>query len=94
MTAFVYKPGATGERVTRLVGVAADGVARVQVLGVHCGVIAEAPVVNNVYVDADIPDDDAIGIQALGETGEPVYLKKLHFWNNSACTDRSVTITP
>jgi hypothetical protein len=94
MTAFVYKPGASGERVTRLVGVAADGVARVQVLGVDCGVIAEALVVDNVYVEADIPDAAAVGIQALGQTGERVYLRKLHFWDSSACTNRSGTTTP
>jgi hypothetical protein len=89
MTAFVYRPGATGERVTRLAGVAADGVARVQVLGVECGVIAEAQVVANVYVNADVRDQAAVGIQALGDSGERVYLKKLRFWDDSACAPGS-----
>jgi hypothetical protein len=57
----------------------------VQVLGLDCSVIAEAAVVDNVYLNADAPDQPASGIQALDDRGERVYLKKLRFWDKSAC---------
>ena len=85
MTAFVYKPGADGETITRLAGVAADGVAKVQVLGVDCQVIATTPVNDNVYVDSSVPDFPAVAIRALDDNGKQVYLEKLRFWDKSAC---------
>ena len=89
MTGFMYKPRAMGETVIRLAGVAADGVAKVQVLGLGCQVIAAAPVVDNVYVNANVPDTPAVGIEAIGNNGRRVYLEKLRFWRASSCVSSS-----
>jgi hypothetical protein len=89
MTAFVYKPGATSEQVTRLAGVAADGVATMQVLGENCTVIAAAPVTDNVYINTKVPDKPAVAIQALNQNGDPVYRETLRFWDRSACDNET-----
>ena len=88
MTVFMYKPGADGETITRLAGVAADGVAKVEVLGSECHVVADAAVVDNVYVDSSLPDTPAVGIRALDGNGKQVYHEKLRFWDRSVCAAR------
>ena len=85
LSAFVYRPGTIGEEVHRLAGVAADGVAKVQVLGMSCQVLAEAPVRDNVYVSTDVPADPAAGIVALDHDGARVFVFKLRFWDRSEC---------
>jgi hypothetical protein len=86
MSAFIYRPYASGEEVSRLAGVAADGVAKVEVLGDDCSAIGEAPVIGNVYVDTKVSDKPAVGIEALDNSGKRLYLEKLRFWDKSACT--------
>ena len=85
MSAFAYRAGAAGERITRLAGVAADGVATVEALGSDCRRLASVPVVDNVYAAADVPDAPAAAIQALDGNGNVLYLEKLRLWNKSAC---------
>jgi hypothetical protein len=86
MSAFVYRPGTVGEGISRLVGVAADGVAKIQVLGLDCQVIAEAPVIDNVYARTGIPTTPAVAIVGLDQGGQRVYVDKLRFWDKSACS--------
>ena len=86
MSAFFYKPYTIGEQISRLAGVAADGVAQIQVLGLDCDVIAEAPVVDNVYASTDVPAKPAVGIAGVDANGKRVFLFKLRFWDRSACT--------
>jgi hypothetical protein len=86
LSQMMYRPGDVGEIVRRLQGVAADGVARMQVLGLDCSVIAEAPVVGNVYVTDDIPERPAAAIVGLDGDGRRVYVSKLRSWDESACT--------
>jgi hypothetical protein len=88
MSAFFYRPHAVGEGITRLAGVAADGVAKMQVLGLDCQVIAEAPAQDNVYARSDLPDTPAVAIVGVGHDGQRVYLNKLSFWDKSACATR------
>lgn len=80
LSAFVYVPYSKDEQVRRLAGVAADGVATVEVLGSDCTVIARTPVQDNVYATADVPAEPAAGIRALDRNGATVYLMKLRFW--------------
>jgi tRNA (Thr-GGU) A37 N-methylase len=84
-TLFAYRPGEVGEQVVRLAGIAADGVAKVQVLGIDCRVVAETPVVDNVYVADDLPSAPAVAIEALDKNGNRVFLDRLRFWDDSAC---------
>lgn len=56
----------------RLAGFAADGVANVSLLDDSGGVIASAPVVNNVYADAD-PPAGAVAVEAVDNHGTVVY---------------------
>lgn len=88
MSAFFYEPRALGEGITRLAGVAADGVARIEVLGLDCEIIAEAPAVDNVYARSALPDIPAVAIVGLSADGRQVYLNKLRFWDRSACATR------
>ena len=90
LSAFVYRPGDVGELVRRLQGVAADGVARMQVLGMDCAVVAEASVERNVYVSADVPERPAAAIVGLGDDGRRVYLNRLRFWERSTCAGSEV----
>jgi hypothetical protein len=85
MSAFVYRPGAIGEEVRRLAGIAADGVAKVEVLGLDCQIVTEAPVADNVYASSDLPKTDAVAIRGLDENGKRVFLFKMRFWDKSAC---------
>ena len=85
MSALVYRPGAVAEEISRLVGVAADGVATVRVLGLRCEVVAEAQVRDNVYGLSKVPERPAAAIAGFTADGERVYLEKLAFWDNSAC---------
>jgi hypothetical protein len=59
-------------RGAQLAGFAADGVATVELLDTGGGVIASAPVSDNVYADADPPAGGA-GVQALDGSGAVVY---------------------
>jgi hypothetical protein len=56
----------------RLVGFAADGVASVALIDASGGVIASAPVIDNVYADAS-PPPGAAGVEALDVHGKVVY---------------------
>jgi hypothetical protein len=56
----------------RLVGFAADGVAQVSLLDDSGGIIASAPVVNNVYANAD-PPTGGVGVKAVDRRGTVVY---------------------
>jgi hypothetical protein len=85
MSAFFYKPRAVGEGISRLAGVAADGVAKIQIVGLDCQVIAEAPVMDNIYARTDLPETPAVAIVGLSHDGKRVYLNKLRFWDKSAC---------
>jgi len=85
MSAFTYRPGAVGEEVRRLAGIAADGVAKVQVLGLDCQVVTEAPVADNVYAGSDLPEIPAVAIRGLDENGKQVFLYKMRFWDKSVC---------
>jgi hypothetical protein len=85
MTLFAYQPGTTGEQVVRLAGVAADGVARMEVLSMDCRTIAEAPVVDNIYATTDVPDDPVAAIVGVDSSGKQVYLDKRRFWTHSTC---------
>jgi hypothetical protein len=85
MSGFMYTPGAHGETVRRLAGIAADGVATIQLLDRACQPITEAPVRDNVYIDANVPDTPAVAIRALDGSGKRVYLEKLRFWTESSC---------
>jgi hypothetical protein len=85
MSAFFYKPGAVGEGISRLAGVTADGVAKMQIIGLSCQVIAEAPAIGNVYVRTDLPGTPTVAIVGLNHDGEQIYLNKLRFWDDSAC---------
>jgi hypothetical protein len=85
MTLFEYRPGTVGEEVGRLAGVAADGVAKMEVLGMDCQVITEAPVIDNVYLTTDVPKKPAAAIVGLDATDKRVYLDKLRFWDQSSC---------
>lgn len=85
LSAFFYKPGAVGEGITRLAGVAADGVATMRILGPECQIVAEAPVRDNVYALSDIPETPAVAVAGVAQDGQRVYLHKLRFWNESAC---------
>lgn len=80
MSAFVYVPYSKDEQVRRLAGVAADGVATMEVLGADCTVIARTSVQDNVYATADVPAKPAAGIRALDGNGSTVFLIKLRFW--------------
>ena len=85
MSTFVYRPGAAGEEVRRLAGIAADGVAKVQVLGLNCQVVTEVLVADNVYAGSDLPQTPVVAIRGLDENGKQVFLSKMRFWDNSAC---------
>jgi hypothetical protein len=80
MSAFAYAPYTRNEQVRRLAGVAADGVATVEVIGANCTVIARTPVRDNVYATTDVPAKPAAGIRALDRNGKTVFLLKLRFW--------------
>jgi hypothetical protein len=56
----------------RLIGFAADGVANVYLLDDSGRVIASAPVVNNVYANAD-PPAGAVAVEAVDSHGTVVY---------------------
>lgn len=81
---FALTPGAPGPSVQRLAGVAADGVASVQLLALtDCHVVASAPVINNVYIADNLPmtpesqivardaDGNIVWHQAVGATVQP-----------------------
>jgi hypothetical protein len=61
----------------RLAGVAADGVARVALVAADGSEIASAPVVDNLYVDNDVPDIPAVAIVAYDAGGNAVYRQTL-----------------
>lgn len=56
----------------RLIGFAADGVANVSLLDDSGRVIASAPVVNNVYADAD-PPAGGVAVEAADSDGSVIY---------------------
>lgn len=56
----------------RLVGFAADGVASVALLDASGAVIATAPVIDNVYANAN-PPAGAVAVEALDSSGSVVY---------------------
>jgi hypothetical protein len=86
MSAYVYpvSPSTPYEGITRLAGVAADGVTKVQALGLDCRVVAGATVLDNIYV-GDVPRVPAVAIQALDLNGRRIFLDKLRSWDRSAC---------
>lgn len=59
-------------QILRLVGFAADGVARVGVVAVD-GSVFTAPVVNNIYASNDVPATNARAIVALDGSGETIH---------------------
>jgi hypothetical protein len=76
MSAFVARPPDAIEHasVHRLAGVAADGVSSVEVLALaDCRVLAEAPVIDNVYVAANLPTTPAAVIVARDARGTAVW---------------------
>jgi len=56
----------------RLAGFAADGVARVELVGETGAAIASAAVVDNIYADADVPPG-AVAVRALDTQGNILY---------------------
>jgi len=74
MSLYALAPGATGPSIQRLAGVAADGVASVQVLALSdCHVVATAPVVGNVYVADNLPLIPEAVIVARDSSGNAVW---------------------
>jgi hypothetical protein len=60
--------------IVTLAGVAADGVASVEVLALgDCHVVATAPVTDNVYLADDLPPVPEAEVVALGADGTPVW---------------------
>lgn len=96
MTGFKARKGVPGETVLQLAGVAADGVARVQVIGADCQVLAEALVIDNVFVNTSIPNERAVGIIARGHSGERVYLQEMRGWEQAQCppTEQFARLVP
>lgn len=70
---FALAPGAAGPSVQRLAGVAADGVASVQVLALDCHVVATAPVTANVYIADGLPMTPESQIVARDANGDAVW---------------------
>jgi hypothetical protein len=71
---FALAPGATGPSVQRLAGVAADGVASVQLLALSdCHVVATARVTGNVYVANNLPMISEAVIVARDTSGAAVW---------------------
>jgi hypothetical protein len=85
MSAFVYRPGGAGEGITRLAGVAADGVSTIRVIGLDCEVMAEVPVRDNVYAATKLPERPAAGIVGFDEDGTQVFAKRLASWETAGC---------
>ena len=73
------------EAIVRLRGVAADGVARMQVIGPECEVLAEAPVSANVYATEELAKRPAVAIIGLDHSGKRVFDEKLRHWATSPC---------
>ena len=71
--------------IARLRGVAADGVARMQVIGPECEVVAEAAVSDNVYATEELPARPAVAIVGLDHRGQKVFDSKLRGWATSPC---------
>ena len=71
--------------IVRLRGVAADGVARMQVIGPECEVVAEAVVRDNVYATEQLPARPAVAIVGLDHGGNKVFDSKLRQWQTSPC---------
>lgn len=71
---FALAPGAPGPSVQRLAGVAADGVASIQLLALtDCHVVATAPVTNNVYLADNLPMIPEAQIVARDASGNAVW---------------------
>jgi hypothetical protein len=74
MSLFALAPGAAGPSVQRLAGVAADGVASIQVLALSdCHVVATAPVSGNVYIADNLPLTAEAQIVAIDAAGNPLW---------------------
>ena len=71
--------------ILRLRGVAADGVATMQVIGPECEVVAEAAVMDNVYATEELPERPAVAIVGLDQGGKKVFDYKLRQWETSPC---------
>ena len=71
---FALVPGTPGPSVQRLAGVAADGVASVQLLALtDCHIVATTPVINNVYIADNLPMIPEAQIVARDPSGNPVW---------------------
>jgi hypothetical protein len=74
LSLYALAPGAVGPTIQRLAGVAADGVASVQLLALaDCHVVATAPVIDNVYLADDLPIVPEAQIVARGRDGDAVW---------------------
>lgn len=70
---FAFAPATAGPSVQRLAGVAADGVASVEVLALDCHVVATAPVTDNVYIADNLPMTPEAQIVARDASGNAVW---------------------
>lgn len=74
MSLYELAPGAAGPSIQRLAGVAADGVASVQLLALNdCHVVATAPVIDNVYIATNLPPSPEAMIVARDRGGDIVW---------------------
>jgi len=74
MSLYALAPGASGPSIERLAGVAADGVASIQLLALSdCRVVAATPVTGNVYVTDDLPTVPEAQIVARDASGNAVW---------------------
>jgi len=71
---YALAPGEAGPSIEQLAGVAADGVASIQLLALSdCRVIAATPVTDNVYVANDLPTVPEAQIVARDASGNAVW---------------------
>jgi hypothetical protein len=74
MSLYALAPGELGPSIQRLAGVAADGVASVQLLALSdCRVVATAPVIDNVYAEDNLPLIPEAVIVARDASGNAVW---------------------
>jgi hypothetical protein len=83
MSLFELAPGSPAPSVSRLAGVAADGVASVEVLALDdCRVVARTPVSDNVYLASGLPSTPEAQIVARDSAGTVVWHEAVGPGNN------------